>query len=589
MDTDFSQNNKYTTKIVHPTETTGVERELQRFAMNQYLGTRNKEVLIGTNDAVIDGEEPIDDLLLTNAVTENKVQDTIDKKRYLKEYKSYVTINSGARQQAVTDVGLSTGTNGGTRSSLFTTGDNYHQLFPFAPFVLEVDSNGDPLVIDDEYFVKTSSSNNHIQFRLQDITVPTSVAQVLKPSLDEIFDVYLPSSGEKMTLDQLRIALETNSNIVASTGNPLTNSVDKFHMFTFDVFRHPTINSDRAIVKITCQSNFQYTWIFYSLGNMEATPDAVPIPATDAAFVVQNPDNNFPYPNSYALYLDKAYTNVKSICIISSEIPNTDTTINANNNHITFQLIDRSLPPPTEEDPYKQNIKTSEGLTKWEVYLPLGNYNMSELVAQMDLIINTMIFGETGLPNMFTIVADEITGTFEITTTDPYAFTWNFNPNPNLKWRNLYQMLGFRDSAVKAYTTSFNNLVGTTIGPVVMKKPFRAFRLRKSDVVWLQLNNYETIYDTLTKCKYFCKFNLDNVEDWQFAFDTFTPSIQVFVDIPIPVLNKVDVRLYDEVGMPYNFNGIDHSFTLEITHHIDRLMGTDYSSRRGVNGGSSYI
>ena len=70
MDTDFSRNTKYTTKITQDSNLLGVQNELKRFALNQYLDKRDQNVLIGTSDTVADDDEPIDDLLLTNAVTE---------------------------------------------------------------------------------------------------------------------------------------------------------------------------------------------------------------------------------------------------------------------------------------------------------------------------------------------------------------------------------------------------------------------------------------------------------------------------------------------------------------------------------------
>jgi hypothetical protein len=236
-----------------------------------------------------------------------------------------------------------------------------------------------------------------------------------------------------------------------------------------------------------------------------------------------------------------------------------------------------------------ENIKTKDGLTNWEIYLPIGNYTLDQLVNQMTLTINNMLFGEAKLADIFHITANENTGAFEITTPDPYVFTWNFNAVSNLYWRNLYYMLGFKNSAVLSYTNMYTNLVGVSVGGTTIKKPFRSLVLRKSNVVWLQLNNYETVYDTFTQTKYFCQFTIGNTHTGSFAIDTFLQTVQVFVDSPLPELNQVDVRFYDEVGMPFEFNGIDQSFTLELTHHIDRVMGVDFSSRRGVNDKSSYI
>jgi len=605
MDPVFTQNNKYTQNIKQPINTLGVENELKRFAMNEYLTTKNTNVLIGTNNDVVDEDVPIDDLLLTNAVTENTVQDEIDKTRYLKETTSSVTINSAAREKPITDKAqYSSSISVDFGSSFFTTGDTYYQMYPFAPYqILKDETNTAPLTEDGEYFVKINANNNHIQFKLQDVTSPTVPIQQVNVLLNELFDIYLEPRTASYSLDELANAIETNLNIIASTAQPLDNlsTNEKKHMFTIVAEYRPIIIPDRVIIRMSCQTNYQFQATFYALGYLEAIPTGKPIPASDAAYVVQNPTIGtdptysrvlptvYSHPNCYALSLDKAYKNVKAIRIISSEIPNTDTIINTYNNHITFQLIDRTLPPPTEADPTSQNIKTSSGSVNWEVYIPIGNYSLSELVEQMNILINNMLFGEAHISNIFNISASSITNIFEISTSDPYAFKWNFNPTIGLFWRNLYDMLGFRDSATNIYMTKFTNIVSTVMGTATIQTPFKAIMIRKSNIIWLQLNNYETIYDTLTQNRYFCKFTLGQTNTGQFAINTHNETPHVFVASPLPELNQIDVRFYDEIGMPYNFNGIDHSFTLEIIHHIDRVMGVDYSSRRGVNDKSSYI
>jgi len=531
---------------------------------------------------------------MTNAVTENGVQDEIDKTRYLKETKSYVTINSAAREQPVTDTSQSTATIG----SIFTTGSTYYLTYVFYPYSLVTDAKGNPVMNDGNYYVNININNNHIQFSLLDNTNNSAQIQQLTPQSNTVFNVFLTPKKTNYTLDELALAIQGVLNAGAVTATPLDNltDIEKENMFTITIVYNPALSSDRAQVIVTCQDNYLYIATFYGLGYIETAPIAEPIPASDAAHVVQNPvigctdvtfvrtePTVYPYANCYALELGTTYKNVKAIRIISSEIPNTDTLINTNNYHITFQLFNKN----TNQEIY--HIVDEITTSLWDVYFPIGNYTLSQLVEQMELTINNMLFGEVKLSDIFHISANENTGGFEITTLDPYVFKWNFNAVTNLYWRNLYYMLGFRDSAVLTYTNIFTNLVGVTVGSTVIKKPYRSLILRKSNVVWLQLNNYETIADTFTKTKYFTRFTIGNTPDGSFAIDTFNQNVHVFIDSPLPELSQVDVRFYDEVGMPYDFNGIDHSFTLEITHHIDRVMGVDFSSRRGVNDKSSYI
>lgn len=584
MDYDFSQNNKYTPEFYPPqvADTYGVRKELNNYAKNEYLKKRDKNVLIGTDTNIPDEDPPTDELFLTNAVTGNVAQDSIDKTRYIKKAKSYVTINSAAR-----NTGSSTAIEFG--SSLVSSGGKYGTLFTFAPFrIIHETATGDIMI-------EITAGNNYMRFKLQDWTDPGNVIQVLPPSIDEYFDVFIPllPNRQLYTVDQLQTAMETSTNIVASNGVPLNNSIDKNHMFTFDVSYNEFINPDRVTVQIGCQSNYKFTWDFYSSGELPEDPIARPLNSSDAAFVIQSPAMIFPFPNCYAVNLDRVYTWIKSVRVVSSKMPNTDTVINSYNNHITFELIDTTLPKPTPTNPYSQNIKTSSGSIDWEIYLNYGNYTLGQLVALMEVTINGVLYEQTGLLNVFTIIANEPTGIFTINVRSPYEFMWDFNADPDLKWRNLYVMLGFRDPSTTIYTKTFSNLISVNVGEAgqsrFIRKPYSAIMLKTSSMIWLQLNNFETIYDTLTDSHYFCQFNLDNVPSGSFAYDTFTPDIQIFVNAPKTYLGIIDVRIFDEVGKPYNFNGVDHSFTLEIVYYVDRLTGTEYNSRRGINDQSSYV
>ena len=601
---NLTQVNKYTTKVIKqlpegvrvgrpPPKSSSsrrtplsVERELQRFAQNEYMQDHDDRHLLGTGADVPDPDHPIDSMFLTNAVTENKTQDDLDKKRYLKEVISYLSINSLARNIPPASLMNDQNSGGsGYANSLFSTGGAYGTLFNFAPYeVTEIGGNVEVLI---------TATNNHMRFSLQDWSNPNAIVQVLSPSSSPYFDVYVPINIVPYDLIDLQTTLQTSANLVAATGTPLDDSSDPNHMFTFDVSYNPNINPDRVAVQISSQSNFKYAWDFYSLGNINTTPIAQPIPATDAAYVVQDPASYYPYPNSYALDLIKSYSAVKSIRVIKSKIPNTSTIINRNNNHITLQLINKTLPPPTESNPDSQNIKTSTGSINWDFYIPYGNYDVTQLLDQMETQINTAIFAQTGIVNMFTLSYNQITGAVEFTTNDPYAFKWNFNGDPTLYWQNLYDMLGFENSSTPTYTNNFNNLISVNVGTPgnvnFIQQPFKAVLLRKSVFVWMQLNNYETIHDSLTDCYFFCGFSLEHTKDNAYAVDTFVPSVHVFSQIPLSLLSTIDVQMYDELGNPYEFNGIDHSFILEIVRHEDHLVGTGYDAFRGVNDKTSYV
>ena len=58
MAEEIPRHNEFTTRIQPHPATLGVEKELRRFATNEYLDSRNKQILVGTNDSVVDEQIP---------------------------------------------------------------------------------------------------------------------------------------------------------------------------------------------------------------------------------------------------------------------------------------------------------------------------------------------------------------------------------------------------------------------------------------------------------------------------------------------------------------------------------------------------
>ena len=340
--------------------------------------------------------------------------------------KAYVTVNSAARNQPQSN-------NVTVGPGLYTTGNtDYYQIYPFAPYQLNTDPNtGQPVETNGEYTVSIDANSNHIQFLMQDRTVTNAPVQVLNSSQNSTFDVYLPNIGQSLTLDQLQESLENNLNLVARTGTPLEHLPNINHIFTVIVTYNSVVNPDMASVAVEFTPNasgespaYYFQMTFFTYGNLAGATVAPSIPASDAEYVVQDPYNGtdptytttipnlYPNPNCYAIDLNKTYKFIKAIRVVKSQFPNTDTIINSTNNHVTFQLIDKNLPLPTASDPYSQNIKTSSGSINWEVYLPYGNYTLPELVTQLTLSVNNMLFGEAKLANIFTFTGNLITNVF---------------------------------------------------------------------------------------------------------------------------------------------------------------------------------
>jgi hypothetical protein len=620
----------------------GVEQELRRFAMNEYLKTRNDQVLVGTtNDAI---EEDVDltedDLLLTNAITENTVQDTIDKTRYLKETVSYVTVNSAARTTAldVNDRVIK------GYPTLTSTGDIYVNQANLAPFAVlgpsedynrmvrnrninivssdgsqnmslgpsndytanqpptDVITNPIPFNIGFEatpHKVIVNTNNNRVTFKLKDLTnvadqqqIPTGPPNGETSTTNTLFDFFIPVGS--YTVTQLQSVIQ----------NALDLQIP--NVFTVHASTSRTMNPGYVNLNITVppQTDIQ-NYVFIMDFNVPLNQPTIAAPAVraDGAFVtpLSAPDGQtlssvatsgsitfFPNPNNYIITLNRAMTNVKAIRLVSSEIPNTDTIINNDNNFFNFKLNKNDVP-----------VTASDGTTGFQIIIAPGNYTVEELAAEIELQLNNVTMG-AGEPNVFQVTVDKKKGIFKISTHSPYTFFFDFIGNTKFAWRNVYQMLGFQYPSTSGqsmngdvFVTEFSNLVqvnqGTAQMPVLSLIPFGAFNLKKSNIVWLNLNGYETIYDTYTQSDYFAKFTFNNVPNNDIAYDTFNSSPMVFIDAPIPSISQLTVSFFDELGTPYNFNNVDQSFTLEFRHHLDRVQGVDYSSRRGTNDKTSYV
>ena len=595
-----TRDNEFTKKITTdlsytgnaPNHTLGVEQELKRFAMREYLKKRDNQILIGVDDNVVEDELIEDDLLLTNAVTENKVQDAIDKTRYLKETKSYITINSAARQlpPSLTSAFSNSDISGPTEPTLYSTGQIPVDSYTFYPFS---NINGK----DSIDFVRNQiTQRNRSSFSLFDFTDPTSPviirAQQLATFMSDTFNVFFPVNppnqpyGSTYSSEQLANELQYQANLLLSQqmGNsfngvfmdPLGNP---FYRITGQI--NPVVNQDLVEMTLSVPPNFKFIWYF--IVSMVDINTAPPLSTFDSTENSQINELYFPYPNNYVIPIGTSYNNVKSLRIVSSEIPNTDTIINLTNNHISFSV---------KKD--GEFLTMLNGQKKWDYYIAPGNYTVTELATEMEMQINNMIVGETNPSNsnVFTISANNIKGTFEIYVHSPYTFNWLFVVNKVIGWRNLYKMLGFRNPAPIDFSqqvTIFSNIVSVNTGNSFQLAPYAAFNLRNSSIIWMVLNQYGLIFDTFSGNQYFAKFTTDKSKPDSITYNAFTDTAFVFENAVLPSLTYVEVSFFDELGNPANFNNIDNSFTLEIVHHVDLLMGSYYSSQRGVGDKTSYI
>ena len=89
-------------------------------------------------------------------------------------------------------------------------------------------------------------------------------------------------------------------------------------------------------------------------------------------------------------------------------------------------------------------------------------------------------------------------------------------------------------------------------------------------------------YRTIGKIKdAFAKIILCDVPG-KVLYNTFVQMNYVFED-PLHELHDLDIAFYTPDGSLFNFNGVDHSYTLEIVTVTDIPEGTGISANTGKN------
>jgi hypothetical protein len=90
----------------------------------------------------------------------------------------------------------------------------------------------------------------------------------------------------------------------------------------------------------------------------------------------------------------------------------------------------------------------------------------------------------------------------------------------------------------------------------------------------------ESVQNTGEVREIFAKIQLVDLPG-NLLYNTFVSNDRVF-DNPKAVLDYLDIEFRKFDGKLFQFNGIEHSFSLEIYTYLDRLRNTYVSSRRGI-------
>ena len=382
-----------------------------------------------------------------------------------------------------------------------------------------------------------------------------------------------------------------------------------------------------------------------------------------------------PNPNSYSIVLPSILNHVKSIRLISTEIPNTINNITERNNILVLKIRNKSSGIPIILDP---NYSVFNFVM---VKLDLGHYSVASLLRHMQNKINETVALLTNKKygDLLKISWNSSTGAISIKTNRPeLEFHLKFyseiadqiditNPTGSTNTvlgkspgttknyvRDLWYMLGFpwpyeiaSDGGDK-YTQLLTNVVNEGLHSVFKDPTNDIFQLSKpqsntvlpqplglttaieeelnlSDTRFKELNTYRPIKYPDVSHRYiylvlkgyrcishinqhngvigytdrdiFAKVLLDNEHDGnasgtgddgpRILYNTFVSNPLIYPNA-IDKIESLQIQWVDERGDLVDFNGADHSFTLEIIQYITQGEANMYSTTLGTIDKKSY-
>jgi len=155
----------------------------------------------------------------------------------------------------------------------------------------------------------------------------------------------------------------------------------------------------------------------------------------------------------------------------------------------------------------------------------------------------------------------------------------------------LGTVLGFRNVGDVTSVTPFSRKISNkdlyefeveknTLGQNVVIKS-NALQLNGDRYLLMMMDPVKIISTPGTLKQVFAKILLDGVPG-TVLYNSFVPTVQTFIN-PIHEIFKISVAFYTPDGVLFDFNGVDHSFTLEFITISDIPEGTGINASTGKN------
>jgi hypothetical protein len=270
-------------------------------------------------------------------------------------------------------------------------------------------------------------------------------------------------------------------------------------------------------------------------------------------------------PGEYTVTLPAVYQNVYSAVLKSIEIPFS---------FYTFSACAGNT-----------SIVVTAGSQK-TITIPDGNYTANSLTAELETQLNAAFSPSP----TFTCTYSSITGKLTITSSTSFTLNLSSADPANAAcgkatnftyetWQNLAYFLGFNQETTASTSVSG---VQTVVGDFAMNPSPSTYFLMELGL----LNKIdETALDNKKSGRIngaFAKIPVNvNTGDYIFIIDTGTAPLNYRVyNPPIGKLSQLHVKFRHHDGRIIDFNGVEHSFTLELElldNNFDEYSGAEFS------------
>ena len=230
-------------------------------------------------------------------------------------------------------------------------------------------------------------------------------------------------------------------------------------------------------------------------------------------------------PSSYVVPFAQL-VRVRSIELISSEVTNSRYLIDETNN--MFDIVSSAAPAGT-----------------FTVTLTPGNYGATDLEIELDTQINAALGVAPGA--IIVVVYTPSTSKYSFTRVDGSTFNLLLATGENARYAPLVEV-GF--AAVDT------GLVASYIAPNVAN-------LSGDDYALLCIQGMGIVLDSGGRSDCFAK-HVWSVPARYATYNSFVSS-RLEWNPPLPRLDRLVVSWFRPNGQPYNFNGVDHSFSVAVT------------------------